>query len=396
MDEKELTEKKPETTDFYDRIMKHLEKRMLFHDELGPPSVCSIGSIIANLKQREEPFHWVSGDDEDLGLNLTFVAPSGLAKSYCMKQFLHRSKGICPLKSVFRGKITEAGFIGTRTKEGDEELGDAFHYREGILAFNEITNLFFTQQQEHSSELINQVMEALSERHVSKRLASGPIEYDTWVTIWGGVQPKRFDFSQGLGRRFLHVSRNWTEDDLNKLKYLRLNRDEECMLDLKEVQRIRDELSTAVRTFDAKEVKWHGSILKYILDSCESHLQMQLVEKAIIGKEVIDQYESDVLIIRDSVQNKDLVNMILRMQQMVAEGSDVSLLINVLRDLSGGNPISLGKVWEKFKLFNYTLSGFQELVDVCTKLKVVFSTYQESRQFIQLRKDLQREREKAK
>lgn len=377
-----------ESTGFYSRMMEHLDKRMLFHDELAPPAICSIGSIIANMKQREEPFHWVSGDDEDLGLNLTFVAPSGLAKSHSMKQFIHHTKGICPLKSVFRGKITEAGFVGTRNKEGEEEFGDAFHYREGIIAFNEITNLFFTQQQEHSSELINQVMEALSERRVSKRLATGPIEYDTWVTIWGGVQPKRFDFSQGLGRRFLFVSRNWSEKDLNALKDIRMDRGKQAALDMTDVHKIRDELTTAIRTFDAMEVRWDGELLPWILKTCESHLQMQMMEKAIIGKEAIDQYESDVLVIHDTEENRHLITMFLRMQQMVAEGSDVALMINVMQDVSNGQSISIGKVWEKFRLFSYTLTGFQELITTCSKLRVISTTYKGNRQYLQLRKDL--------
>ena len=313
-----------DTTGLYKRTMQHLSTRMLFHDELGPPPICSIGCLIANLRQRDEPFHWVGGDDEDLGLNLTFVGPSGMSKSHAMKQFIMKNNGLLPssIKRCFRGKITEAGFIGT-IKEGEPKYGDAKRYATGIIGFNEISNLFFAQQQEHSSELINQVMEALSERHVSKSLGGAePLEYDTWVTIWGGVQPKRFDFSQGLGRRFYFVARNWTFADLQRLKDRRKDRSSKSRIDLKEVQGIRDEIDKALKTFSANDVSWDDRMLNYIYDESDSHLEMALLERIVIGREVMDQYENDVVHIRFDDTNKYLVDLARSMQMMVAEGSD--------------------------------------------------------------------------
>jgi len=378
-----------ETTGLYGRSLEHLRRRMLFVDELAPAPICSIGSIIANLRQRTEPFHWVYGDDEDLGLNVTFVSPSGYSKSHTMKQFLNREKGICPFKSIFRGKITEAGFVGTRTKDGEELYGDAFHYREGILAFNEIANLFMTQQQDHSSELINQVMEALTERRVSKRLSTGAVDYPTWVTIWGGIQPKRFDFSQGLGRRFLFVCRNWTKEDIRAFKLLRKSRDKIIRLDMDEVRALRNEYADALETFSASEVQWQAGILDYIEEKCESHLQMQMLEKVLISKEVLEQYDCDTLIVQNSDENRELIDLIASMQDMVAEGSDVALMVNVLQS-SGKKKMSISELWDAFRVFNYTLTGFQELLTTCTRLRVIESRYEGGKQYLHLRPGLSR------
>lgn len=376
-----------QTTGLYKRIMEHMRRRMLFVDDLAPGPLCSIGSVIANHKQANEPFHWVMGDDEDLGINITLVAPSGFAKSHTMKQFIHKEKGIAPFKSTFRGKITEAGFVGTISKEGEQLFGDAFQYSEGILAFNEIANLFYTQQQEHSSELINQVMEALTERRISKRLSNGVVDYPTLVTIWGGIQPRRFDFSQGLGRRFLFVCRNWTAEDMRAFKLLRRNRDDIIRLDIEEVRELRNDIAEAYQQFNASEVKWNGSILRFIEDKCESHLQMQLLEKAIIGKEVLDQYDKDTVVIRDNDENRATIELFAKMQSMVAEGSDVSLMINILQS-KAEERITVGELWELFRAYNYTLSGFQDLLTTCTRLKVVNCTFQGSRQYVSLRDDL--------
>jgi hypothetical protein len=378
---------KQKVTGLYDRIIEHMKRRMLFVDDLAPGPLCSLGSVIANTKQANEPFHWVFGDDEDLGVNITLVAPSGFAKSHTMKQFVHRTKGISPFKSTFRGKITEAGFVGTINKDGEAMFGDAYNYSDGILAFNEIANLFCAQEQENSSELINQVMEALTERRISKRLAYGTVDYPTLVTIWGGIQPRRFDFSQGLGRRFLFVCRNWTEEDMKAFKLLRRNRENIIKLDMEEVQEIRTELAHALETFAVSEIKWEGDILRFIEDKCESHLQMQMLEKVLIGKETLNQYDKDTLVIHNNDANKELVEMVARMQSMVAEGSDVSLLINVLQAHENDH-VTMGELWDVFRAYNYNLSGFQELLATCNRLKVVTQSFQGSKMFITLRDDL--------
>lgn len=376
------------TTGLYDEIIAHLKrkKRMLFVDELAPPAICSVGALIANLRQKEEPFHFVAGDNEDLGLNLTYVGPSGLSKSHAMKQFMKKDVGLLPhavIKSAFRGKITEAGYIGT-IKEGEPKYGDAYRFAEGILGFNEITNLFLATQQEHSGELINQVMESLTERQVSKSLGGAePLEYETWVTIWGGVQPKRFDFSQGLARRFFFVARNWTFDDLKALKDRRNDRGRENRIDMKEVESIRRQIAKAIKTFAANDIKWDDKIYSYMYKNTESHLDMYLVEKILIGREVIDQWENDVVVIRDTPTNRGLVDMTIRMQEMVSEGSDVSLMINVLESHDGG-PMPVSALWSDFRRFSYQLNTFFQLLDTCKRMKVVKVTHNNGQQIVTL------------
>lgn len=378
-----------DTTGLYDEIIKHLKrkKRMLFVDELAPPCICSIGSLIANMRQSEEPFHFVGGDDEDLGLNLTFVAPSGLSKSHAMKQFMDKKYGLLPhavIKSAFRGKITEPGYVGT-IKEGVYKYGDAYRFAQGIIGFNEITNLFLENSQDVA--LVNQVMESLSERRVSKTLAGEEaLEYDTWVTIWGGVQPKRFDFSQGLSRRFLFVARDWTFADLKELKDRRNDRGREQKIDMKEVEYIRHEIAKAVKTFAANDIKWDERIFKYLYDNTESHLDQYLVEKILIGREVIDQYENDLIVIRDNKYNRGLVDKAVHMQQMVSEGSDISLMITVLSS-HGGGPVTIATLWADFRRFSYQLDVFLQLIDSCKRMKVLKVKVESGQQMVYLLKN---------
>lgn len=376
--------KRVEETGLYYKIINHLKKRMLFADELAPPPTCSIGCHIANLHQRNEPFSFVDGDPEDLGLNLTFVGPSGHSKSYAQKQFLNVKNGLLPkeIEHSFKGTITLPGFAGT-FKDGEKKYGVAKKYDEGIVGWNEITNLFLASQQEHSSELLNIVMEALTEREIHRDLGDGYIGYPTWITIWGGVQPKRFDLSQGLQRRFTHVSREWTYKDLALLKDRRLRRERHRRWDVGEVEEIREEIRTAIIKCQPVDIKWEGKILQFIHEKTDSHMDMEPLEKLILGKEVLEQYDQDVIYIRDNKENRQLIEMADKMQEMVAEGSDIALMINTLNTME--NPVSTTELYNRFKGWSYNLSGFMSLVDTCQRLRVIKVTVKEGTQWITLR-----------
>ena len=241
----------------WDRIHLHLSKRMLFAYEICPPMTASIGGHLADIHQADPrdipnghdcPFYFFKGQVEILNIPVDIISPAGLSKSHTFKQFFEKKSGICPIRAKYSGLITEAGFVG-RENPGMEDptLGDAHDYRNGFLLFNEISNLLITNNQSHSGNLVNQVMEALSERRVTKRTGGLNLSYATHVTIWGGTQPRRFDLSQGLGRRFVHVTKAWTPADVYQFKDERetekLGGGASKTVNMKEVNQIREEIS---------------------------------------------------------------------------------------------------------------------------------------------------------
>ena len=264
--------------EIWKEAMDILRKRMLFADELSPGLMVSAGAHIANLYQRNNPFFLPGGVPEDCRVSAVVVAPSGFSKSFTMKLFMDPTMGFLPFPSAFRGKITEAGFIGTVNSEGEEIRGEAFRFREGIIGFNEITNVFAAQLQEHSPELINQMMEALTEARVSKTLANGSFTYQTWVTIWGGVQPKRFDFSAGLSRRFIFISKRWSADDRYMLKERMFPGGESDLSAFRETQEqvkdLKERISVMAQNFNPTTVSIDEKLWKWMMESANNHIQM--------------------------------------------------------------------------------------------------------------------------
>lgn len=358
-----------ENTGLYSRLMEYLKERMLFADELAPALLSSIGGHIANIYHQKEPFVFKRGIPEDtLKIYVAIIAPTRLSKSYAMKLLISKRYGFVPVLSKFRGKITEAKFTGTRAPNGDIVYGDAYTYREGILVFNEISNLFEAQKQLHSSELINQVMESYSENHVNKGLGLVEIDYDTSITIWGATQFSRFDFSQGLAPRFLFVAKKWEQADFEALKKLRLEDDENGKGDYEsvkgEVEKLRTELNNLKQQFSVKQVRWNKDMLLYLYGKTDSHWQMQNMERVLIGKETLDGGLGEILRIQNTDENKRIVDLLLDYQRKVSFGAEYALLLDLM---TADKEYRLRDLWNTYRKFGYTFTKFYSLLQTALK-----------------------------
>ena len=117
--------------------------------------------------------------------------------------------------------LTGAGFVGTVKfgGQGDmvREQGLAEQHANAIIGVEEfaaITNMFKTT---HSGDLDTALLQALDSGYVYKRLAAGSIKFRTYITLWSGCQPARFDLSSGMGRRFLFIEFIPTKKDFRIL-----------------------------------------------------------------------------------------------------------------------------------------------------------------------------------
>ncbi|GAH74472.1 unnamed protein product, partial [marine sediment metagenome] len=124
------------------------------------------------------------------------------------------------IDNTMENMMTGAGFVGTtKFKDGEKvkELGLAEERPAAIIGieeFSAVTNMF---KATHSGELDTALLGALDSGYCYKRLASGPIKYQTFVTLQTGVQPARFNLSSGLGRRLLFIEFIPTRKDWNTL-----------------------------------------------------------------------------------------------------------------------------------------------------------------------------------
>jgi len=375
--------------ELFKRIHIHLKRRMLFVDDICHPLTASIGAHLADLHQADPDdipnghdcaFYFFKGSVEVLNLPCNIISPAGLTKSYTMAQYFEARRGICPIKSKFRGVITEAGFVGKENPGEDlNTYGDAHEYRNGFLLFNEISNIMIADKTTHSGNLINQVMEALSERHLSKRTGGAEFDYPTRLTIWGGIQPRRFEFSQGLGRRFIHITKAWTPEDVKQFKDERekekIGGIESKTVNMKEVEAIRRDISDLLHNANVEQVQWEGDMYRMVKKVAIGHLDLQMMERVLIGKEYLNQGLEKIIHIKNSEENKILVRKLVEMNQIVAEGGDLSLLLATI----GAESISKDSLWMAFRRFGYQYMQFTELTDTAIKLGLVYKHFDNSK-----------------
>jgi len=342
-----------------------MQKRMKFADELAPLPICSLGSHLINLVQSKKPFYLERGMPSKLNISLCLVSPSGLSKSWVIKCFLSPKYGISPVPVKTGGKITEAGFVGTISKHGELVLGDAYEMKEGILAFNELSNVFLTSRSNHSAELLNQVLECLSEGRVSKKLGTQSIAYDTNLTLWGGLQYGRLSTASGLKRRFLFVAKKWKPEDIEALKRARIS--EHIAPTTEESNEIKEELKELLN-IQLKDIVFEDSLYERILKKAEDHLQVAKIERALIGKEFINKnIEKNELIIPDSEENEKILEQIIEYEKVVSTGGSYSLLLGILNTRGK----TLSELWDAFRKFQYSYEEFYQVLQDAMKMGIV-------------------------
>jgi len=232
--------------------MNVCNQQMACADVFCPYLACSFGAHIFNLHNnvgidKKYPSQETDGAENicssglkprNVKMNVILVSPPGLSKNESINRFVDNKYGILtvlneqmdklpdgtePQFCRLNGEITSAGFVGTikaSAKDDDdnnEQYGDAFIFRKGILAYTEIASLF--GKADHSTDLINHVLRVMGDNQIIKRLAHIDIFHDTWVTIWGGIQPARIVSidNSGMDRRAVFVFHEWTDEEIKTM-----------------------------------------------------------------------------------------------------------------------------------------------------------------------------------
>lgn len=200
------------TSTLYDACERWMADRKIgFYDIFLPYYVASACCHVINLENKKREFYFEHGQPADLRLHMFICAPPGFMKSFILKRCLDRRNSLfggTSIKTSFLGEMTTAGFVGTTQNIDGESVeieGAAYEFREHILGIDEFSVITNMMSAEHSKNLDNAMLTALDSGYIIKRLASGEIRYETYLTLHTGSQPARFNLSSGLGRRFCMI-----------------------------------------------------------------------------------------------------------------------------------------------------------------------------------------------
>jgi hypothetical protein len=194
--------------------MKETYSRNLYlTDVYSPFYISSYALHQFNLHNIKTPNHvlWQAKEVPNMRLHLIMVAPPGFMKTHYLKAFAGTSYSIFTNTNVpiaHRQNMNEASFVGTFQQRGDrvtERDGIARTFSEGIVAIDEFDAINNAMKSSYNNQFETQLLAALDHGEIFKDMASDSFGYTTYLTMWGGIQPTRFDMSAGLGRRFCYM-----------------------------------------------------------------------------------------------------------------------------------------------------------------------------------------------
>jgi len=176
-------------------------------EEYAPPYICSYAVHAFNVMNQGKRIYWMGENIPNLRLHVVFVAPPGGMKSYYLEQFGIGDYGIFKNTNIqleVKQNTNESALIGNVSVQNGKVIkreGEFEKHDKSILIIDEFSGMTEAFKQTFNNQFETQLLAALDHGNVSKSQAAGEISYKTHFTLWGGVQPARYDLARGMGRR---------------------------------------------------------------------------------------------------------------------------------------------------------------------------------------------------
>jgi len=285
-----------------DLALDEMHSRMAYlADTYTPYFVCSYAMHAFNIVNQKEQVYWEGKRLPSMRLHLIFIAPPGYMKSYYMNNMGDRECGIfggAKIQIGYKQSMSEAGLIGTIRVFEDvpyETEGIAKTYKEGILMvdeFSAITNAFKIS---YNNQMDSQLLALLDHGRIFKDLAGGSIEYQSQMTLWGGVQPARYDFTSGMGRRMCFLLFLPTSVDNNNLMDI-MSRTRNIRLNKGDMQQMWSKIDTWCDTLkQIKKIEFGDSVLKLYKDLRLNSFESPLFDRLLLGYHLANYPADDTI-----------------------------------------------------------------------------------------------------
>lgn len=186
-------------------MMDELIEGEVVHAETYPPFyIASAGAHFLNMTNKMRKFHWRNRKPMDLRIHPILAAPPGFSKSFFIHQMMAMPYGLLTktgVELIYQQSVTAPGWIGTASRNRDGEVidsvGDAQEHKFAIFGCEEFQGLLTKS----STEMIDALLQTLDDGHLVKRVAAKRLDYQTYITLFGGAQIEHFNLSRGLFRR---------------------------------------------------------------------------------------------------------------------------------------------------------------------------------------------------
>jgi hypothetical protein len=216
------------------------------------------------------------------------------------------------------------------------EHGEAYMNGMSIIGVDEFHAIIERMRASHSNTLEDQLLLSLDHGHVSKSLAAGTLEYTTYATLHGGIQPTRISMSSGMARRMCFINfiptktnydnlrQAWFESwgahaHYNRMQIIRASVNQKIQ-DLKLVERIdlgMDELKD------------------FVINMGVPHFEIELLFRIALGWTIMTTNISDGIDIKLTDDIKNMMLKQIKWRDEVKFGSELALIQQLLKENNG-------------------------------------------------------------
>jgi len=319
-------------------INDELERRGVYKYKIySPYFVSSFAMHEFNLVNQENKIYYEGGRLPNSRLHLIFVAPAGFMKTFFIEQFIGNDNPILPVNKVFVQKITEAGLVGTYTNVvglRERSKGIVEEFATGIIGIDEFTAITTHIGSANSNGLDTQLLSILDSGRVNKALANGKISYTTYCTIWGAIQPSRFDISSGLGRRFLFMAFYPSKKDADEL-IDHIYRTKNVKSNGKEMDKIQKEIiKFRQRLKTIQSIEFDESMIEYYKKKNTYPYEVLLFDRLALGYTLAttDFGRNIVISIDEEKELKRILDKSFVWRRQIVLGSEHRIIVKMLKE----------------------------------------------------------------
>jgi hypothetical protein len=277
--------------DIMNLVMRELQSRGALDYELyAPYYVCSYAMHAFNLMNQERKIYWEYKSIPNMRIHIIFVAPPGGMKTFFLMNMGGGENAVFQNTNYamnLKSNISEATLVGTYTNiKGSpvERQGEARIHSKEFLLEDEFDALVSAMTSSYNSQLRTQLLHALDHGNLVKDMTGGPtIQYKTYFTMWGGVQPQKYDIADGLGRRLcflLNMPNKSSKKLLGKARWGAMN--------------LRGDEDVADEPLPISFNKWTDSFSKIEHIDWDNAIEDYYIEKDI-GSEMYSLYNQLIL-----------------------------------------------------------------------------------------------------
>lgn len=357
-------------------IIRELQARQVYKCETyAPYFITSYGMHIFNLMNRNRGIYYEGARLPNMRSHVLFVAPPGYMKSYYLSQFGDKHSGIFAGTGVSMGNelsMSSASFAGTISAGGEHIPGAAQQYADGIVTIDEFSALTNALNASYNSDFDAILLAALDHGLVSKRLAMNGFSFTTAMTMWGGVQPARYDMTSGLGRRMNFLLFLPTRQDNANIReaHHRSRNMKHNKTTLKHIwegcRKVRTDLK------ELKRVTIGEDVYKMYTDLDLYSYESSYFDRILFGYHVMKYGVDDDKSMHIDVVDKELRNLVIQQKDwrtQIMTGVDYTLIKQIIND--NGGAMTLWNLVNAGIMYGWNQNQVYKLVSEMEKFKIV-------------------------